>query len=201
MENIKILSGKNIENIRLHNYTDTIKITFDWPRGITEVYVFKITGNQIFTLTPAAIPQGQLLTYQEYIRNSGYVAQKTYTKSTYYIYPTTNFAGEKSIYDQPGTHIITHTAPTQISVKIIEKNIPLTQYKNCHIHIRSQHTIPPNIIHIKKSNTTYPILDEIHKNLTLIMRVPQADTIQPLISDQAKSDKNFNEMGIVYELV
>ena len=131
-----------INNIKCHEDGNKLKITFDWPIGLQQVYIFTLpyTNN---------IDDGKLYTLQEYKKLGGYVTEKKPGETNYYIYPYVHQDGECVIIDHH-TNSVKHIEVTKISCQIREK-AGLGKYKNHYITLEANYPVPDNIIcYIKK---------------------------------------------------
>jgi len=142
-----------IKNVKCHNDSDILRITFDWPPALEQVNVCILRGE---TETV------KLLTLQEYRKHSGFLAEKTQGEAIFRIYPlvwsvthggicnTEDAQGEYVLYDQTESNSVTFIEKTIISCSMKET---IGEYKNHEITISVNYPVHENIIcYVKKKN-------------------------------------------------
>jgi len=126
-----------IKNPKCHNFQENIKLTFDWPQGILEVYI----NEKLYTL-------------HEYKKHGGYITPKIPGHTTYNIVPILN--GETLTDDGAS---ITFTEKTIITYEI--KTGGFGKYANHKITLHANYSVPPKILCYTKSGSLY--VDNFHE--------------------------------------
>lgn len=169
----------NIKKIKCYDEGDAIRLTFDWPQGISQVF--------ISTEPDPAV--GRLFTLQEYKKQAGYTTLKIQGAITFYIYPSQREDGEDIIYDPTE---FAYTNPTIITFSLAEE---IEQYKNYRLTISANYPVPEEIIcYVKKENAIpndisdgvlYPFSEALTPNqpMTRIIRTTKNEYINLFIQD------------------
>ena len=81
---------EGILNLKAHTEGDNLRLTFQWPLSVEQIYVFKTKANDVsdsFDITTADQQQARLYTLQEYKKHAGYVEVMRPGVYTYHIFP------------------------------------------------------------------------------------------------------------------
>ena len=179
-----------IQNPSCTDEGDSFRITFYWPEGVQQVYIYRKQGE----LTQG---RGKIVTLQEYRKQGGIIDPKSPGRITYYIYPFERVDGDDYCYAHPeNKHIITATALSVINYTIEEYN-GWRSDKVYSITIISSHPIPPEtIICVKKEGEPptsvndgikYPFYEPINPVAPFIrqMQTDKNEYIRLFIAEEA----------------
>lgn len=186
-----------IQNISCTDEDTNFRITFYWPEGVKQVYIYRKQGE----LTGG---RSQILTLHEYRKQGGFIDPKAPGQLTYYIYPFERIDGDDYCYAHPeNMHIITATAQSVINYTI-EEYQGWRSDKVYSITIVSSHLVPPEtIVCVKKEGepptsvndgTKYPFYEPINPKAPFIRQV-QADKneyIQLFIAEESSGLYRLN---------
>jgi len=182
-----------IKKIKIYDEDETLRLTFDWARDISQVYIATAPDSDAGLVVPIArncssMQHGKLFTLQEYKKQSGFHTPKLQGITTYYIYPTQRENGEEIIH--PPTEA-SFTNKTVINFSIIEK---IGTYKNHHITISANYPVPVDIIgYVKQyspgnsshiNDTSYTIGEEISQPITRVIRTAKDEYIKLFLRDE-----------------
>jgi len=144
-------SGERVTNIRCIEEGENIRITFNWPESVEQVYIFSTQGEfGEFKINEADTSQGRMFTLQEYKKRGGCVISQEPGVITYYIYPFRREDGEDVCYACDGENQITHTCRINIDFTIREKT---GRYKNHEITLTADHPVERDTVrYVKKAN-------------------------------------------------
>ena len=191
---MRILKGDYyIKNAKCHDSGDKIRIIFDWPIGIQQVYIFidELSDN------------GKLFTLQEYKKHGGFVTEKVHGETKYYIYPSTRKSGEDVLYEQNGDNFVCFIEKTTINCHI--HSAIGKKYVNHEVSLSANYRVESDIIcYVKKKNappmditdgTLYYLSEAIEPGdvLTRIIRTAQNEYLRFFVIDNEKR----NIYGIV----
>ena len=111
----------NIKNIKCHDEGGKLRLTFDWPIGVGQVYV-----------------NGKLYTLQEYKARGGFITEKIRGSTVYYISESEAEQGSSVCFVEK----------TFITCKIREiSGLGYDKrYKNHEITLTADHHVPENVI-------------------------------------------------------
>jgi len=152
-----------MQKIKIYDENANLRITFDWPQNVGEVY--------IATAPPPEM--GRLFTLQEYKGQGGFVTPKLPGVTTYYIYPT----------DWGEVGQISYTFRTDIDVQIREK---IGRYKNHHITLCATHPVPQDVVcYVKDDGTRYQLGESLQPNvpLTRVVRTCMHEYLRLFIAE------------------
>lgn len=179
-----ILPEHEIRDICAVNDSDCLRLTFRWPVGVEQVYVFR-TDTTDFDITTAAADGGKLLTLHEYKRRGGYIQAREPGIFTYFIYPFLRNGGRDVCVLQTGTaHSLTcRTGFTTIRGKICKKWSPFDgDFVTYALTLQGDYPIPGETLCYVKSpgGTVYPLYEAIGPEpLTRHVLVKQGEEIIP----------------------
>jgi len=141
-------SGECVTNIRCIEEGGNIRLTFNWPEGVEQVYIFTAQGE--LDISTADASHGRMFTLQEYKKRGGCIISQEPGVITYYIYPFRREDGEDVCYASGGQNQITHTCRININFAIREKS---GRYKNHEITLTSDHPVERDTVrYVKKAN-------------------------------------------------
>ena len=162
-----------IKNIKCHNHNRKLKLTFDWPPGISEVQI----NEKLYTL-------------QEYKKNGGYVTKKSQGLTTYEIFPIK----EGEIMRENGDSV-THLEKTILVYEIKETGVG--KYTNHIITFSANYPVPPKILcYVRSINrlvdisqeTMYYLYEEIPAthDLICVVRTPKNERLHLFINEEMR---------------
>jgi len=165
-------SNKEIKNIKYYNEGNKIRITFDWPVGVQQVK---------FQAVRESACKLKLFTLQEYKKHGGYITEKIYGKTDYYIYPYDPGKIQTSAdLSADFTDFAKFTIINKIKIYYTLAEKFSAGYKKYTLTVSSPHPVPPDIIcYVKKKNsppvdindgTLYYLEEEISQPLKRIIR-------------------------------
>jgi len=141
-----------IKNVKCSDNGSTkLQITFDWPVGVQDVYIFAShLASDNFDIHQAA---GKIFTLQEYKKLGGFETSKMPGRTFYYIYPFVRCAEEGDIlHNQDGTNFTEFCEITKIKCLMREKN-GIGASKNFEITLSANYPVGSDIIcYVKKKN-------------------------------------------------
>ena len=148
-------SGESIiKNVKINDDGSKLRITFDWPVGVQQVYVFA-SSLDIFDIHHVNLTSdGKLFTLQEYKKLGGYVTEKNQGEMHYYIYPFIREDGKDILVNQPETsgNSVKFIDKTMIRCQIREKS-RWSKYKNYEITLEANYPVQEKILcYVKKKN-------------------------------------------------
>jgi len=171
-----------------------VRITFDWPVDINEVYIFTVRKANV------AVDNGRLFTLQEYIKQGGYFTKKQQGLTKYYILTNNEFAGYDGI--EPSASFV---GIASIVCRISERNVWATKYKNYEITLISDYNIPKKAIcYVKSSKLPMNITDGVLFKLNWPIKPDKSITcvVQTLKHEYIKIFVNSNEVeGAEYGII
>ncbi|MCL1882915.1 MAG: hypothetical protein FWF81_04085 [Defluviitaleaceae bacterium] len=181
-----IESDRAITKIKCHDEDENIRITWNWPQDISQVYIF----------ADKELTSGKLFTLHEYKKRGGCILKKPVGVSTYYIYPFLREGGEDILCAQPqGENQVSYTRKTIISLKMSQKSSINSPYKNYKITLAAENFTPPDIIRYVKNGMEYLIGEPLTENpLTRIIRTQKNESLDIYISEE---NSNLYTLGIV----
>ena len=186
-----------IKNTKCHDDGDKLRIIFNWPNGIGQVYIFAAK----YAAPVAELMEqggGKLFTLQEYKKLGGYITEKAQGETHYYIYPLMREGGENILYDQTGENSVSFIDMTFITCQICEKTGWGFDngYKNHEITLEANYPVEKNIIcYVKKKNepprdnndgTLYYFGEPIEPNqpITRIVRTMKNEYLRIFVRDE-----------------
>ncbi|MCL2218192.1 MAG: hypothetical protein FWB91_14410 [Defluviitaleaceae bacterium] len=129
--------------IKCHEEDSGIRLTFNWPSGIEQVYIFATRGN--FDIRQASLGDGKLFTLQEYKKRGGCMMPKKPGVFTYYICPFLRENAEDIFAD--GMLQATHTCRINIDYTIRQR---IGRYKNHEITMLADYPVARGIVKYEK---------------------------------------------------
>ncbi|MDR1663596.1 MAG: hypothetical protein LBR83_01560 [Clostridiales bacterium] len=170
-----------IRRLKYADEGETIRLTFQWPVAIAQVYIFKVSGG--FDIGEASPGDAKLFTLPEYKKLGGYMERKTPGEFTYYIFPFIRDAGEDvAVVQLDGGNRITFMAGQyEIKISIKEKTSPFSGVKTHEISLFSENPIGADALcYVKKENgypsrindgVTYPFAEPLPPGETLTRKI------------------------------
>lgn len=145
---------KCVRQLKCHFETGQIRLSFLWPMGIEQVYVFK-TG-ACFDVRSASSSEGRLFTLQEYKRLGGYVEPRPSGAFVYRVYPFVREDGEDVLLlsDEEAAVEVCGQIPIQFS--ILEKTGFFGRSKVFTICLLSQQVVESDVLCYVKKEGSYP---------------------------------------------
>jgi len=134
----------DFKNIKCHDDGGKLRITFDWPDGVGEVYV-----------------NGRMYTLQEYRARSGFVTEKLRGRTVYYISDTEE--GHRSC--------VSFVEKTSITCKIREiSGLGYDKrYKNYEVTLSADYPVPADVIcYVKNDDGMYCFGEPIMPDAPLV---------------------------------
>ena len=177
-------TDKKIKKIKISDEGDSLRLTFDWPQGITQVHIATQPDPNI----------GKLFTLQEYKKQAGYHTLKIQGITTYYIYPSQWENGEDIFFEASQ---MSYTNQTIIHFSMEES---IRQYKNYRVILQANYPVPADIIcYVKKENAlpqnvsdgmVYCFSEPLEPNqpITRIIRTAKNEYINFFIKDVSQND-------------
>ena len=176
-------SGEGVKNIKCREDGGNIRLTFNWPEGVEQVYVFLGT-------TDANPAMARIFTIQEYKKRGGILLQKVPGVFTYYICPFQRENGEDICFtpeDQGGQ--ITHTTKINIDFTIREK---IGRHKNHEITLSADYPVNRGIVKYAKEPSgiryVFGEITEPGQQVTKIARTAVGEHLRLFI------DEEFSEL-------
>ena len=193
-----------IKNIKSHHEYDKskIRITFDWPDGISQVFIFAVQAcsfdSEFLGKVGLSEVGRRFFTLQEYKKYSGFITEKIRGETSYFIYPVIQECGEYVLYEHAtGKNHINFIEKTIINCQIREKASWGINKKhiNYQITLSSDYFIEENILcYVKKKNA--PAIDindgklyyfteaiEPGRTITRIVRTMKNEYLQIFVSE------------------
>jgi hypothetical protein len=168
-------------NLKCNDEGEKIRLTWNWPQEIEQVYIFtnEETGGKLFTL-------------QEYKKRGGAFLRKKHGTFDFLICPFKRENGEDIFFDNLDDNKISFTHKAEIFFSVREKKSPpflKQQHKNFLISFSSKENIPPNIIRYEKNecdDVIYFFGEEISadKVVTRIVQIENDETLRFFISEE-----------------
>ena len=143
MRYIEADDTKAIKNVKYFDEGSNLRFTFDWARGVSQVYI---------STTPSPLV-GKLFTLQEYRKQAGFITPKAQGETTYYIHASLRENGEDVVFTQPSGNQIVYTYKTIIDYYICEK---MGKFKNHQITFSTNNHVPCGVICYVKKENEYP---------------------------------------------
>ena len=143
-----------INNVKCYDSGDKLRITFNWPFDIQQVYIFA-TKSAIVVAEQVNQGCGKLFTLQEYKKLGGFFTEKIQGEMSYYIYPFMREDGQDILYDQNNENYITFVEKTIVTYQIREKRgLSFDDiYKNYEVTFEANYPVQENIVcYTKKKN-------------------------------------------------
>lgn len=148
-----------ISQLKCHMEVGQMRLTFMWPEGTEQVYVFKAAGsfNGDFNIENAG--PGQLFTLQEYKQNGGYIAPRPSGAFVYYIYPFVREGGVDNVIVYSGDNtgnVVEVTGQIPIQFSISEKSGFLSRDKVYTVTLLSHQSLAEDVLCYVKKAGSYP---------------------------------------------
>lgn len=154
---------EGILNLKTHTEGDNLRLTFQWPPGIEQIYVFKTkaTSVDVFDICTADQRQARLYTLQEYKKHAGYVEAMQPGVYSYHIFPFRRANGEDTAIVYTGHDVRTQntidvTGQIAVQFSIQEKKRLLSPYKIHMVELSAQHEIEDDVLCYVKKEKEYP---------------------------------------------
>ena len=155
---------EGILNLKAHTEGENLRLTFQWPPSVEQIYVFRTLANAVsdgFDITAADQGQARLYTLQEYKKHAGYVEVMRPGVYTYHIFPFVRANGEDTAivytgHDLRTKNTINVTGQITIQFSVQEKKRLLNPYKIHMVELSAQHEVKDDVLCYVKKENGYP---------------------------------------------
>lgn len=149
-------ADNGIRQLKCVEENDIIRLTFQWPAAIGQVYIFKTDAD--FSIETASPKDARLFTLQEYKKQAGFTDRKTPGTHTYRVYPFIRDDGEDVVIVQSdGKNSVTClTGQIEVQFSIREKHRWPAGDKVNVINLLSNRYIEEDVLCYVKKENSYP---------------------------------------------